>query len=794
MHDKPPSLKGGQPEPAQAKAPVLPEPLHDIPSVSRVLRDLLSAKKAIDGAENKEGREAAWREEDKIMRGHGLAGIPFDDKHCSPYEFLLEKAVTEVLESVNTTDPRGFFATLMQRATSQASLKTGDRYAVTIIDEDDALGSNELMKAALETFFYELEKSKSPDTYKAHIRIVGDVMGIQIDHGKHKGYIAVFCPDNDLPPVVLFRHFEHGQGEFSKNRVPFVKNALSTIGMRRWTEGRGDKSCKIFGIRFCNNENWRFVLSSAVRLSRAVKDLDLTLRDESSIKRASMLFMYGVTNMTEFLSILSRRTDISKYPAPLTDKEKDTYRYCLRSIGFIESEIRSVKSAHAYIREVKDLNFGILECGTRLQLLVINRRMEGGMVLKREVAAAFREIGEKVMDMARGCDSLVGRVRGAGYAKKAATIVRRYENMLSDCESWVLDEKETMRVMGMFADRGGMLELASVDTVEELVRLMHSDLVSTVETRPVAFFSHGKDAEVCLLDESVLLKDGFVCFGLEPHTPLKDLEPYKALKSVIGMLSDGDNFQNDGQVVALIGSHSADLSMPMGKHYAEITADLDDKNGCHVVGLRYIDTEYSGAQARKRYLKIALGRLGFDVLPEDSESRVGHRLIKAVFRTEDRERWRTAFTELARLVLSARNLDLRGDFEPEWMADVFFKGFTEINISLLFFRNIADAAPEEAARGYRRIISNPSIGSGDRTAFTGMFIENLGYKPSSIIPLLKDFSVAELDTMMNDIFTLESRAKERHEQKKAGQLNRLMDKMDKLVTEKEHSESGTSGP
>lgn len=581
---------------------------------------------------------------------------------------------------------------------------------------------------------------------------------------------------------MYFNHSEHGQGLFPSNRIRYVTEALRKERMVvdfRQTALKGENAGHVRGIRFGIRE-WEGMLIRLIRLSRSVKDLDLMLKSERVNEIAIRAFDNGVTNMKSFLYALEDRfihpkKDWQKHNLNAHEK-KVLAKYHTEGKN-LESEVKShkkyIKKFLKFSSEVKKLNFEILEELTKLQNLLLHDRYRKA-ILKREVKVLFRDIADKTIEMAKVMDKLTFHPR---YEKKAKEIIRHYGGIINDCSSWVLDENEADKIMGMTSDKGGVLDFESVKTVEELVRFMHAEM-ARIPTRGIYHDLFYKEEGLAFLELADFGLTNFICLNMDEKKAIENLEAYKILKKVVkDMPEELTEMRREEKAIAFMGHDYAEITLPMGKHFAEIKCEMDDQNRCYAVNVRYVDTMYRYAQSRKAYVEKVLTDLGFTI---DENMK---RTIMATLRTEDRKTWAEGYGELIRLMFSAKDLDLGCD--PNESAEMFQRGFTWIRRCDPGYEIIMYSDDTEKVEKYREIIGSVFYDGSDKQAFTDLFMEQFDYRPSKIVPLVKDFELNELDGLFGFLIHLEVKAKEEGDKRKVGQIQRLWKKLEKVLAEKE---------
>jgi len=713
------------------------------------------------------------------LKNNGLIGADDSIREYKDAIDLVERQIQLSLREVNMRPPDS--GMMEDRDNYPGKLFRGDSYCLLVSGDSDAIFSDPRISRVLEIFKREAGQFRTNTPYLANMHIDGETIGIQINHGKHKGYVALFFPeDPDLPYVSCFIHFEHGLGSYSKNRILFIEDVLGGLNLPIDVDSLGRDGFQVSSLVFAK-DGLGHLLSTFFRLSRAVKDLDITLSKPRYAKCASMLFRKGVTNLVEAMALVTHMQDLSDdlSAIPLNDHEKDTLSFLFSRARFFLNQVRWLSICRDELRMAKDLNFQILEIITKLQLHMISCRVHGRPLLKREVNAALRQMRQRVMEMAKICDQRFSQRRENEYSRKAGEIMERAGYLVKDCTSWVLDEADSRSVMGMFADRGGELCMDSVATVEELVRFLHSQIISFSGT--IDGYTHPASNldGLYLLDSVEMLSKRFFCVNASQCSEIDKLEAYWLLRSTVRDV-ENPTMLMDGFAIAILGSDFAQISMPMGKHYSEISADLDHKGGCFGIRLQYFDTTYKYSLQRKKMVMLVLKNLGFEL---DGSSIEGT-MVRAAFRTQDYVVWKKAYSELVRLMLSVEGLDLNF-FDPKEAKGLFIAGFSQLSLMDLFMRDLDSPSDEGMGKGLQNILSNHDICQGDRRAYTNLFFSCFAYLPSRIIPLIRDYSIRELDQVICYAMDLEFKAKEKKDKKLQGRLKRLGAKIDKLIEEKE---------
>ena len=782
MHDeKRQPAKAEQPVKCESNPKVLPGPIAEgYMGLSALFRHLLSLDHALKEAKG-EARSDAFKQALEFLKRHDFAPSDVRADQFDKILKLLDSVFEETLEKVNTTSPDSISARVELFDTVR--IERGAGYVLAISDPNAEAEKNPIIARLIDAMRDELSGFKCVQQYLAHLLVYEDLVGIQIDHGMHKGYLAAFCPKDGGDVMLYFRHFEHAHSQFHTNRAAFIHDSLRSLRFH----GRQFKSkhtgYDIRAMGFRDGGEWVGAFKSLVRLSRAVKDLDLALRSRRLARCAHLLFEDGVANMFETLSFASEgKKDPQWIDRIINPNERIALMSRLEDVTNARDIVTWIQKRHDSIRKAKDLNFEILTEITGLQLAVQKRINQGQLVPKREVNARFPRIKKKVMEFASLCDGMREYCLSMGeFSQKAAQVLEKYEQAISGCESWVLDDKDLAVIMGMAADKGGNLELSKVDTIEELVRFLHSRVVLSY-----SLHSHGRDVNssknLVFLDCADEPVKKFVCLNAAKNLRLEDLEAYRILNSLLRDL-DSPSILGNGRVIAILGTDFVDITMPMGKHYAEITADVDEKNNCCLLRLRYIETEYQYAKNRKKYVEMILKQLGFTIEPSPAQEHGNGRHLAATLRTEDSSRWSICYSELVRLMISAADLDLSGH-DPETFGELFSNGFTTLKSCCLFLADFS-GSDSECVHSYGRILSNSSLCEGDKRAFTDLFMKKFGYGASRIVPLLGHFSVDELDKILVYITDLEINVREQGNKKKAGKLKRLGDKLEELVVGKE---------
>jgi hypothetical protein len=763
--------------PAQAFANSLGE---ELGGRNKIMKDLLALKRSLAGAGNpgSESMNAALNQVRDCLKSHGFGGQDENSDNFRVQGKRIDNAMMETLECVNRAESSLSILDEANLSETGTRVIKGRHTALIITDPDRREESSETIAKVVEVVKRVMDWINSTSTYTAHMVINGELVGMQINHGKHKGYLGVFCPEGEQEAVVYFKHFEHGQGKFSGNRITFVKKALAEYGLSVTAARRGIDSTDMRMLELVKLEDLDRVVETSVRLSRAVKDLDLRLMSGNQAHLAGMLFGAGVTNMIEFLDLLGTRrrsTDSPELPLLLAEYEKELLDRFIGDAEKLDLWADGIRERHSKLREAKDLNFSVLKQCTELQFAILDHVKEGQLVPKRVVERRFNAICCDLLRMARLCDGGVDSDEPGPFEQKAQALIEKYDRILSVC-GWSLDESETGQLMGMFADKGGQPELDNVCTFEELVRLMHSQIILLPIWMVVDDNARDQRGKLILLDCYEPLPTGFVCLNLEKGVEAEDLKTYEILRKLLSGLSH----YGDIKSVALVGADFADISMPQGKHYVELSADLDDKNECYTLRMRYFETQYFSAEIRNAYVMKVLNTLGFSV------TRTGN-VTEAAMRTQDRKNWATAYREVVRLMVSMKDLDMVS-WEPETLARMFSYGYTYLVESGHADKDMTHAfllhGDEAGASFYRKFMANPSLCDGDKTALTRRFAELFQFKPSKIMPILKDFSAKELDDIYEHLYDIEFAAKKAGDTKLSRKVVTLENKLEKLIGEK----------
>jgi len=747
---------------------------------SRIIREFLAAKELMGRSHIEEEADEAAKKSIAHLKAKGLINADAGDLDRVEIKELVDESIKEILEKVNVKEPRAYIDSGESREFATDVQKTKD-YTLVVTDPEGRLKKNRPIKKAVQKALEGIRFFTGDREYAAHLLAKEEFVGIRINDGHHKGYIAVFCPEDSKDWVMYFNHYEHGGGAFPRNRIEYLEMALIGAEMDidfKQTPTNRENAGFLRGMCF-DVYDPEERLSTLMRLSRSVKDLDFVLKSRRHVNLAIRAFEDGATNMQNFLSVLGdyiKTGDMKRHKALLNENEKELLiRYRAKAEG-AEKEINSHKR---YIRkiikvsnEAKKLNFEILEDLTELQKVLLRYR-DMGIALKREVNSLFRSIAKKTLKMAKIMDKFSFESR---YKKKANAILDHYRNTIYDCSSWVLDNDDSDRIMDMTSDKGGILDFEKVRTIEEMVRFMHAELVKVPIMSIYQDVSH-RQKEMIFLEHIDLELPNFICLNIDEEKKLDHLEAYTILKDLVKGLHWELTEMKGGKAIAVLGQEYAEITLPMGKHFAEIICGMDNQNKEYTINLRYVDTDYQHAQRRKEYVEEVLLDMGF------TTDKSIKRAIIATLRTEDRKTWAHGYGKLLRLLFSARNLDISWtDAEP---VELFRNGFTCLYRCDSAYSAIKYSVDAEKVSKYREAINSTIHMGNDKKAFTNLFMEQFSYRPSEIIPLIKYFDLKELDLVFTFLLKLEDTAKEEGNKKWTGQIQRLCKKLERVMDEKE---------
>jgi len=782
------------PKPRMPKAPLeTKEPLMS-QSVRAIQRLVQAEQKVYRGTE--ENRRAAIEEVNEILKSRRLFGPEdlLDPDAVFGNGRKLRRHILSMMELANRTNSVRSVLESPDALASVSFQKTTPHYVLLISDPEGRLSQNPIAKMVVDSLLEGLGQVRrgNAEPLKMHIQIKGELLGVHINDGKHRGFINALCTGE--APAFIFKHYEHGGGKYAKNRVKYLENILrhccgcETDFFRPETTSSTSKGNL---VGYCRGvSDW--LLRDTMRAAASAKDMDLSLLEgPTETEVAQDLFKRGVTNLQHFWSYARSARGIDGSKAKhlgrwFNPAEQALLKRYSETRDALESGNQAIRRALRKSRQAKKLNFEILEDLTEMQFNLL-RTGEGEFVPKREVVPLFERAAAKLLEMAKISDAVFPQnpfEKKHPYTDRAQELISEYRFVLSGISSWVIIEEEVPQIMQMCADKGGNLELEDVETLEEMVRFLHSRILEPQRYLwALNSVRAGEAEDLRVLGWGVVdssLPD-FVCIDAEGKMPgVRGNRIYRILAEQVKRAGEGSARMNDGKrAVAIIGKDFADISLPMGKHYAEINLNLDNKNRTYVLGMRYVDTL---GGARMEYLSGVLESLGFKT------SRENGRVLKAKFTTGERKKLEYAYSELLRLNFSSANLDLQRGFPSDYAIELFEDGFTHIRHASSTLEDIARRPWGERLDTYMHLLNLGILGAGDKAAFADTFLNELGYRSPLIGSVMGARSLQENDNLLWALITLEAREKEAGRIAKVRRIRRVAKELEKVMERKERAE------
>jgi len=781
---------------AEAPKPRMPKrPLETKEAImsesARMIQGLVRAEQKVSQG-RKGDRLAAIEEANGILRTRRLFS---PDDLLDPNANIgngrkLRRHILTILEQANhTSSVRAVLESpeALARITFQQSTP---HYVLLITDPQGRIYQNGIAKTVADSIVEGLSQVRRKEPFKIHIEIRGELLAAHINDGKHKGFINALCTRE--APAIIFKHYEHGGGKYAKNRVSYLRHILQQhCGCETdffASESALSNAGNLTG--YCRQISG-FLVRNTIRAAASAKDMDISLLEgPTETEVAQGLFGRGVTNLQHFWSYARSASGLTESKVKhlarwFNPTEQALLKRYSGSRDSLESGNKNIRKALRESRRAKKLNFEILEALTQMQFNLL-RTKEGEFVPKREVVPLFESAAAKLLEMAKICDAVFPEnpfEEERPYTDKAKELIREYRFVLKGIPSWVIIEEEVPQVMQMCADKGGILELKDVETIEEMVRFLHSKVLEP--QRYLWALSSVRAGEVedlrvlggGVVDASI---PNFVCIDVEEKLPgVRANRIYRILAGQVARAGEGSARMKDGKTaVAIIGKDFADISLPMGKHYAEININLDNKNHTYVVGMRYVDTE---GGARLDYLSGVLGNLGFEASQENG------RVLKARFSTGEKKKLEYAYAELLRLNFSSANLDLHGGFPAEYAIELSEDGFTHIRNASNRLNDIAGKPWKERRDNYMRLLNMNIMGPGDKAAFADIFLDELGYRPSLIGSVMAERSIQENDNLLWALVGLEEGEAEAGRIAKVRRIKQIVEELERVMDNKEEA-------
>ena len=109
----------------------------------------------------------------------------------------------------------------------------------------------------------------------------------------------------------------------------------------------------------------------------------------------------------------------------------------------------------------------------------------------------------------------------------------------------------------------------------------------------------------------------------------------------------------------IISENSLEITMPAGKHYAELTAKKDDSLKEYSIFFRYVESGYKGSSDRMQLVNKIFEDMGFSIGLKQGRT-FNSRLI-----TNNESNWKEKISECIRLVSAIKDTDLR-NIDTDW--------------------------------------------------------------------------------------------------------------------------------
>lgn len=448
--------------------------------------------------------------------------------------------------------------------------------------------------------------------YKAHIVVDQDIMAISIDQGAHKEQISVFAPKDLSGFACAYCHFERSEPGKENNRIKYVEEVITHSGLNAIVEKEG-RQVRVFGfLGSCTPYKPLERIFLLGRLSRSVKDLDLVLKDRYFTNFAVALFDSGITNMDYFLfhfSMIGKRN-----PGKITqlnsfeNEELDAYEILLQEIN----KYHIPKERLKLLEEGKKLNFEILQ--EAIELMDKATPFD----FSKNAIRRYGIIAGKLLRMGEICDLICCplAIGFSDYSQMVKRVLKKFEKMMEfKFYEQRLGPQEQKIISLMFSDKGGELSLSDVESIEEAVRFLHSVLVTGMHSMLIGsdvITDNKTQKRIEVITKLSIDAEKIVLIFANKQA--KKAKTFGIFRDCVERLARSVKMQFEYRnATAIFSKNRADISMPFGKHYAEITVDMDDLNNSYFLKLGYVESQARGFQLRKRYVIKVLEALGFKI-------------------------------------------------------------------------------------------------------------------------------------------------------------------------------------
>lgn len=625
----------------------------------------------------------------------------------------------------------------------------GDGYKIQVSDPEGMRERNVFARHYSERFLEVFNKHARPTSslHKALVQFDEYGVHISMDPGKHKELLSVVTDTESGSTFFVYRHITSAFERLSPHseRADFIERVNSraikgyrcahgnVVDLIRFVPGGTDVADECFDV--------------LVRLSRAVKDLDLlVLRQGESAYAARLFVEQRVTNIDTLFGAF-RCVDSGKPVKQIGARLNDRERLVVGSYQELAQEKadarQGLQERIGHLDEAKRLNYDLLRQVRAFvtQARIVLEQGSGEYDRSTKFQDRLQKIQEDLQAMAREVTQFTSLIDFVDIPPLVRTYSQLAKILDRAARGFPPDDVEGVRteVAQLSGTRTAKLTTWSeVTSLEEAIRYLHARLYRGYEVKQT-WQNHPLYNPI---DDAA----GIPAIHLTPDGRPSDIyqifaravEPVSSMTKV-EVASTGFGAKHP---FILCAEQFGYFSFQKGKHRLEISAQEQTDPPEFGIGLSYFESGYRLGGKRTVFLRSALKRLGYQLSKEDD------RLTLASFRSTHKEAWRVALAETVRLVYALPNLDLADIVDQA--EELFFDGLTNI----ADIGKHIDAIRRDPKYPLERIaevlpyLFTEHAGMGDREYILRILLERVG-RATDVDRILSKLSTGKLHLLID---------------------------------------------